>query len=77
MPVTPETHYLKTPDGVYLAYQVVGDGPVDISIAGGGTRHLEADPRRCRVHVDDLDDLRAGRRRPPAVAPLHAGCDGV
>jgi class 3 adenylate cyclase/pimeloyl-ACP methyl ester carboxylesterase len=32
MPVTPETHYLKTPDGVYLAYQVVGDGPVDISI---------------------------------------------
>ena len=22
----PETHYLKTPDGVYLAYQVIGEG---------------------------------------------------
>ncbi len=26
----PETHYLKTPDGVYIAYQTVGDGPIDI-----------------------------------------------
>ena len=26
----PETRYVKTPDGVYLAYQTVGDGTVDI-----------------------------------------------
>lgn len=26
----PQTHYLKTQDGVYLAYQTVGDGPVDL-----------------------------------------------
>lgn len=26
----PETHYARTLDGVYLAYQVAGDGPVDI-----------------------------------------------
>src|SRR6476620_4195413 len=26
----PRTKYAKTPDGVYLAYQTVGDGPIDI-----------------------------------------------
>jgi len=26
----PDTHYAITPDGVYLAYQVVGDGPIDM-----------------------------------------------
>jgi class 3 adenylate cyclase len=29
--VIPETHYLKTPDGVYIAYQTVGEGPIDIA----------------------------------------------
>jgi len=27
---TPETHYAKTPEGLNIAYQVVGDGPIDI-----------------------------------------------
>ena len=27
----PETHYLKTPDGAYIAYQTVGEGPIDIA----------------------------------------------
>ena len=26
----PDTHYAVTPDGVYIAYQVIGDGPVDV-----------------------------------------------
>ncbi len=26
----PETHYAKTPDDVYLAYQTVGEGPIDL-----------------------------------------------
>jgi class 3 adenylate cyclase len=26
----PDTHYVRAPDGAYLAYQVVGDGPVDV-----------------------------------------------
>ena len=26
----PDTHYAITPDGVYIAYQVFGDGPVDV-----------------------------------------------
>jgi class 3 adenylate cyclase len=29
--VTRETRYAKTPDGVYIAYQVVGSGPVDLA----------------------------------------------
>ena len=27
---TPETRYATTPDGISIAYQVVGDGPVDL-----------------------------------------------
>ena len=27
----PETRYAKTPDGVYIAYQVTGEGPVDVA----------------------------------------------
>src|SRR2546430_564432 len=27
----PETRYVETPDGVFIAYQVVGDGPVDVA----------------------------------------------
>jgi len=29
--VIPETHYAETPDGVYIAYQVAGEGPVDVA----------------------------------------------
>lgn len=28
----PETNYLRTSDGVFIAYQVVGDGPVDVAV---------------------------------------------
>ena len=27
----PEPRYLSTPDGTYIAYQVLGDGPIDIA----------------------------------------------
>jgi class 3 adenylate cyclase len=30
--VTPITSYLRTADGIYLAYQVVGSGPIDVAI---------------------------------------------
>ena len=26
----PDTQYAVTPDGVYIAYQVFGDGPIDV-----------------------------------------------
>ena len=30
--IVPDTRYVQAPDGPYLAYQVVGDGPVDVAI---------------------------------------------
>ncbi len=37
----PETRYAKTPDGVSIAYQVVGEGPVDLVHASGIWSNLE------------------------------------
>ena len=41
MPI-PETRYAKTADGVHVAYQVVGDGPVDVVFVMGWVTNLEA-----------------------------------
>ncbi len=32
----PEVRYAKTPEGVHIAYQVAGDGPVDLMLVGMG-----------------------------------------
>ena len=37
----PETHYAKTADGVNVAYQAFGDGPVDILFVLGWVTHIE------------------------------------
>src|SRR5437764_13263035 len=37
----PPTRYAKTSDGVHIAYQVYGDGPVDILLSGSLWWHLE------------------------------------
>ena len=37
----PETRYAKAADGTYLAYQVFGDGPVDLLYIPGWATHLE------------------------------------
>ncbi len=37
----PETHYAKTVDDVQIAYQVLGDGPVDLVFAPGTVSHVE------------------------------------
>jgi class 3 adenylate cyclase len=37
----PETRYAKTVDGVHIAYQVVGSGPVDFIYIGPWVNHLE------------------------------------
>jgi pimeloyl-ACP methyl ester carboxylesterase len=47
----PETRYAKTADGVHVAYQVVGDGPVDILFVLGWVTHIErmwSEPRFAR-----------------------------
>ena len=38
----PETRYAKTADGVHIAYQVAGDGPVDMVFVMGWVTNLEA-----------------------------------
>jgi class 3 adenylate cyclase/pimeloyl-ACP methyl ester carboxylesterase len=40
--MVPETHYAKTADGVHIAYQVVGDGPVDMVMVMGWATNIEA-----------------------------------
>jgi class 3 adenylate cyclase len=50
----PETRYAKTADGVHVAYQVFGDGPVDILFVLGWVTHLErmwTDPRFARFYT--------------------------
>jgi len=37
----PQTRYAKTADGVHIAYQTVGTGPVDIAFVMGWTSHIE------------------------------------
>jgi pimeloyl-ACP methyl ester carboxylesterase len=37
----PETRYAKTADGVHVAYQTVGTGPVDLVFVMGWTTHIE------------------------------------
>jgi pimeloyl-ACP methyl ester carboxylesterase len=39
---TPETRYAKAADGVHIAYQVVGDGPVDMVFVMGWLSNVEA-----------------------------------
>jgi len=37
----PETRYAKTDDGAHIAFQVLGDGPLDLVFVTEGTSHLE------------------------------------
>ena len=39
---TPSTTYAKTADGVHIAYQVIGEGPVDLVWVMGWTSNIEA-----------------------------------
>jgi hypothetical protein len=38
---TPETHYVKS-DDMYIAYQVLGDGPTDLLFVPGFISNIEA-----------------------------------
>jgi len=40
--VVPETRYAKTVDGVHIAYQVTGEGPVDMVFVMGWATNIEA-----------------------------------
>ena len=45
----PETRYARTADGVRIAYQVLGLGPVDLVLVKGFVAHLEVDWEEPRV----------------------------
>jgi hypothetical protein len=49
---TPETRYAKAPDGTSIAYQVIGDGSVDL-----GVRHRHLVQRRGDVGAAALDSF--------------------
>ena len=38
----PETRFTKTADGVHVAYQLVGDGPIDLVFVIGWTTNVDA-----------------------------------
>jgi pimeloyl-ACP methyl ester carboxylesterase len=40
--VIPQTRYARTADAVHIAYQVHGDGPIDLLMALGWTTNIEA-----------------------------------
>ena len=37
----PQTRYAKTPDGVHIAYQVVGEGPIDLVFVSGWISNVD------------------------------------
>ena len=39
--MVPDTRYARSADGVHIAYQVVGDAPLDLVLAPGFVSHLE------------------------------------
>src|SRR3954454_11068413 len=41
-PMTPATRYTTAPDGVSIAFQVVGDAPLDVVWVPGWISHVEA-----------------------------------
>lgn len=41
MTVVPETQYARTSDGLHIAYQVLGDAPIDLLFNGFQASHLE------------------------------------
>ena len=42
MSAAPDTQYARTEDGVHVAYQVLGDGPLDLIFVLGWTTNIEA-----------------------------------
>jgi class 3 adenylate cyclase len=47
--VTPETLYAKTTDDVWIAYQILGDAPVDLIVVNAWVSHLEVDWEQPRI----------------------------
>jgi class 3 adenylate cyclase len=57
--VEPETRYAKTVDGVHIAYQIRGDGPIDLVYILGFAScfEIELEERRTRAFFDRLSSF--------------------
>ena len=85
----PQTRYATTEDGVHIAYQVVGDGPIDLVFVHAFVSHVELfwelpDVRALRPGAELLgsrDPLRQARGRPldrlSATPTLEARMDDL
>ena len=75
--IVPETHYLQTADGVSIAWQAVGEGPVDVAV---GFHYLESnvdlmweepDWRPFMVGIAEIGRLILHDRRGLGVSSRH------
>ena len=41
MDAVPETKYVRADDGTYIAYQIMGDGPIDLLVCFGWALSIE------------------------------------
>jgi class 3 adenylate cyclase len=87
----PETRYAKTVDGVHIAYQVVGDGPVDVVFVPWEYSNIEVNwelpeysgfvrelSRHARVMILDCRGIGASDRGTgPATPTLEARMDDI
>jgi class 3 adenylate cyclase len=60
--MNPDVHYARTSEGVYIAYMVIGDGPMDVVFPGGGHSNIEMawaipDQRRWLQRIGSLGRL--------------------
>jgi hypothetical protein len=61
----PDTHYATTDDGVSIAYQIVGEGPVDLVLELESWGNVEL-----MWELDALADLRSPRDRRHATSAV-------
>ena len=89
MDKVPKVSYTKASDGTHLAYQVFGDGPLDLVLVWGGMSHIELmweNPTLARIfrrlasfsRVIQFDRRGVGMSdRPPRLATLETRMEDV
>ena len=60
----PETQYAKTNDDLWIAYQTVGEGPIDLIVVNAWITHVEIylGTTSVRAHADHVREERSGHQ---------------